>query len=195
MNKHFKPEDFDRETFELEDGGTVGIDWARDKGTKVGRPRREAGTKSKPILLLAPGLGGASDNLYSIALVRAARRSGFKVGTMLFRGADGVPITSGKLSYSGAWEDCKAIVEYVHNRYVSTDKNERMYAYGCSLGAQILANYLTKEGKKACRVLDGVALYGTPWSTSKGSEFFYKNCFGLYQKAIGLNLCENIRKV
>ena len=103
MNKAFKPEDFDRETIELEDGGTVGIDWAFDKGTRNGRPKRSAGTKSKPILLLAPGLGGASDNLYTIALVRAARRSGFKVGTMLFRGSKNLPITSGKLSYSGAW--------------------------------------------------------------------------------------------
>ena len=194
MNRYWKPEDFDREEIELEDGGTVGIDWARDKGTKVGRPRREPGTKSKPILLLAPGLGGASNNLYTIALVRAARRSGFKVGTMLFRGSDGLPITSGKLSYSGAWEDCKAIVEYAHRRYVSTEKSERMYAYGCSLGAQILALYMIKEGRNACRFLDGAVLYGTPWSTSKGADFFYKNAFGLYQKAIGLNLSENIRK-
>ena len=134
MNKYFKPEEFDCETIELEDGGTVGINWAYDKGTKNGRPKRTS-TKSKPILLLAPGLGGGSDNLYTIALVRHARRAGFKVGTIMFRGADGLPITSGKVSYSGAWQDCKVILEYVRNKYVSSERRERMYAYGCSLGA------------------------------------------------------------
>ena len=193
MNKYFKPEEFDRETIQLEDGGTVGIDWAYDKGTKNGRPKR-TDTKSKPILLLAPGLGGASDNLYTIALLRAARRSGFKIGTMLFRGSQNLPITSSKLSYSGAWRDCKAIVEHVHGKYVSSEKRERMYAYGCSLGAQILALYMIKEGKRACQVIDGAVLYGTPWSTSKGADFFYKNAFGLYQKAIGIKLSEDIRK-
>ena len=69
-----------------------------------------------------------------------------------------------------------------------------MYAYGCSLGAQILALYMIKEGRKACKVLDGALLYGTPWSTSRGSDFFYKNAFGIYQKVIGLNLSEDIRK-
>lgn len=179
MNKYWKPEEFDRETFKLEDGGTVGIDWAYDKGTRVGRPQRTS-TKSKPILLMAPGLGGGSHNLYTIALVRAARRSGFKVGTMLFRGADNLPITSGKLSYSGCWQDCKAIIEYVHSKYVSVERRERMYAYGCSMGAQILALYMIKEGKKACEKLDGALMYGTPWSTAKGADFFYKNALGLY---------------
>ena len=177
----------------MEDGGTVGIDWAYDKGTRVGRPQRTS-TKSKPILLLAPGLGGGSHNLYTIALVRAARRSGFKVGTMLFRGADELPITSGKLSYSGCWQDCKTIIDYVHSKYVSVERRERMYAYGCSMGAQILALYMIKMGKKACEKLDGALIYGTPWSTSRGAEFFYKNALGLYQKAIGINLSENIRK-
>ena len=150
MYKYWKPEEFDRETIELEDGGTAGIDWSYDKGTRIGRPQRSDNTKSKPILLLAPGLGGASDNLYTIALVRAARRSGFKIGTILFRGSKDLPITSGKISYSGAWQDCKAVLEYVRSKYVCEEKRERMYAYGCSLGAQILALYMIKEGKKAC---------------------------------------------
>ena len=69
ISKYWMPEEFDRETFKLEDGGTVGIDWACDKDTKIGRPQRTS-TKSKPILMMLPGLGGASDNIYTTALVQ-----------------------------------------------------------------------------------------------------------------------------
>ena len=54
--------------------------------------------------------------------------------------------------------------------------------------------YLCKEGAKACDRLDGVVIYGTPWSAIKGSDFFYNNAFGVYQKVIGVSLTENIRK-
>ena len=70
-----------------------------------------------------------------------------------------------------------------------------MYAYGCSLGANILALYLIKEGSNANKIIDGAALYGTPWSAIKGGEYFFNHSFGLYNKVIGLNLSETIRKV
>ena len=163
--KYWYQETFDRETVMTEDGGTLGIDWAYELGTNNSRPSH---SKGKPILLLAPGLGGGSDNLYTVALLWAARKSGFKVGTMLFRGAQGLPITSNKLSYAGAWRDCKTIVEFVHKKYQREEKkqrhNVRMYAYGCSLGAQILGLYLRRDGQRVRKLLDGCVFYGTPWS-------------------------------
>lgn len=191
--KCWQPERFDREEVTLDDGGTVGIDWACDSDSLTGRPLCDD-SKNKPILLLAPGLGGGARNLYTMALVRAARRAGFKVGTMLFRNADGLPITSGKLSYSGSWQDCKAMIDYVHAKYVRVERQERLYAYGCSLGANILALYMIREGTRARQKLDGAFLYGTPWSAAKGAEFLYNNAFGVYQKVIGLALNEDIRK-
>ena len=78
--------------------------------------------------------------------MRDARKAGFKVGTMVFRGGQGLPITSGKLSHAGSWYDCKRIIEYVHDKYLKHEKEQgwdsRMYVYGCSLGAQILGLYL-----------------------------------------------------
>ena len=65
-----------------------------------------------------------------------------------------------------------------------------MYAYGCSLGAQLLGLYLRKEGANACKFLDGTILYGTPWSSKKGAD----QLDSLYVKAIGLVLSETIRK-
>lgn len=76
-------EPFDDEFVKTADGGTVGIAWAYDKGTKNGRPTGKR--DQKPILLLCPGLGGGIYNMYTWALLRYARRRGYKVGTVYFR--------------------------------------------------------------------------------------------------------------
>lgn len=68
--KKMHPLQLDRETFLTEDGGTVGIDWTCDIGSKSGRPTSQ--DKNKPILILAPGLGGSSMNFYITALNKAA---------------------------------------------------------------------------------------------------------------------------
>ena len=79
----------------------MGISWTCEKGEKNGRPTKQ--DKDKPILLLAPGLGGCSTNLYTTGINLAAHKRGYKVGTIMFRGGNGIPITSGKISYSGCW--------------------------------------------------------------------------------------------
>jgi len=129
---------FDREIIIAEDGGTMGINWYVDSDG-VGRPVFKEGEKPKPILILVPGLGGGSTNMYTHALARVAQLRGFKCGTALFRCSPTLPITSVKLTCSTSWEDIDEIVDYVHNRYVidpvTKEKRVRFYGYGTSLGA------------------------------------------------------------
>ena len=123
-------------------------------------------------------------NLYTLALLWQARQSGYKIATVLFRGANGLPITTPILSYSGSWKDAGFAIEYVNKKYVCDPKTNvkrtRLYAFGTSLGAIILGMYLGKSGKKASEVLDAAVIYGVPWSISKGYKFFYENFYGLY---------------
>ena len=142
----------------MSDGGTVGIDWNMHPYGS-GRPTDD---DNKPILLLYPGISGCNNNLYTLNIGKEATLKGFTVGTVIFRGADikGVPITSGKFSSVCAWEDGTEITSYVYNKY--TKKRRNLYAYACSLGAQILVNQLGEEGEKS--LLDGVILYATPWN-------------------------------
>ena len=58
--------DFDREIVMASDGGTLGIEWARDLKTGQGRPKDSS---NQPIVLLAPGLGGSSRNFYTLNLL------------------------------------------------------------------------------------------------------------------------------
>jgi len=137
-----------------------------------------------------PGLSGGNNNLYTISLLRSAQKKGFKCGTVLFRGSSGIPITSSKLSCSVSWFDAQAITEYCVKEYVvdkeTGKKTRNIYAYGCSLGANILGLYLAKVADKC--PLDGSVLYATPWDLTSGSNFFYTNMFGIYAYAVGMNL-------
>lgn len=177
INAYLWADKFERELLTLSDGGTLGLDW--DGG--IPDPHAE---KRYPILVIAPGLGGGSHNMYSLGMLWIARAAGFKVVTVLFRGAESVPITTPLLSYSGSWRDIRFAIEYVQKTYAVDPKTgrkaTRVYAYGVSLGANILGLYLGNEGQAATKVLDGAMLYASPWSIAKGAEFFYGNFFGLY---------------
>ena len=113
----------------------------------------------------------------------AARQAGYKVATILFRGGQGLPITSGKLSYSGCWEDIDHIFKHLSKKYVhDADGNKRVpvFAFGCSLGANILGLYLGKASDRATEHLDGAATYATPWNLPEGHHYFYNNFRGLF---------------
>jgi len=145
LTKLIWKEKFERELLILsEDGGTVGLNW------DGGIPDPKAKEK-QPILAVCPGLGGGSSNLYSVAMIWAARKAGFKCCTVLFRGAEGLPITAPKLSYSGSWRDAQFVIEYIDKKYVRDSetgkRTTRFYAYGVSLGANILCHYLQMVGK------------------------------------------------
>ena len=53
------PTPFEREEIKLPDGGTVGLDWDGPIPT-------EDKPLDKPLLVLAPGLGGGTQNLYTL---------------------------------------------------------------------------------------------------------------------------------
>lgn len=81
----------------------MGLAWYFDK-EGVGRPLKDQ-KKQKPILILYPGLGGGHNNLYTHSLAKAAMKDGYKCGVAMFRCAEGMPITSYKVTCSTSFED------------------------------------------------------------------------------------------
>ena len=132
--------EYDRELLVLKDGGTVGVYWNVD-GKGVGRP--VIGDK-RPILLLYPGISGCHKNLYTLCLVWEAWKHGFYCGTVVFVGAevDDLPMTGIRCNSAVAWDDATYITNHVHQKYCVHEKQKtrKLYAYGVSLGAQLLAN-------------------------------------------------------
>lgn len=73
MQKFFPPK-YEREEFDLADGGVMAIDWTvEDDGTAYPQEGKD-GKLTKPILLLLPGLSGGNDNLYTISLMEIAKK-------------------------------------------------------------------------------------------------------------------------
>ena len=100
------------------------------------------------------------------------------------------------------WQDIEYALDYVHKNYVldpaavnhsSSIKRTRLYAYGVSLGGQVLLMYLGKAGKKASEVLDGAMVFSAIWETRKSNKWFIANLGGLYDFLIGKSVAMSIK--
>lgn len=61
------PDPFNREVLTLADGATIGLDWDGDI-PKAGQVLQQ------PLVVIAPGLNGGTHNIYTIELLKKARR-------------------------------------------------------------------------------------------------------------------------
>lgn len=127
-------------------------------------------------------------NLYTTSLIKEASKAGFKCGTVLFRGAAGLKLTSGKLCCSASRDDAGVVIRHVYSKYIKSNvesKKTRLYTYGVSLGAMVLGDYLIKTKDDTKEMIDAALLYATPWDYFNGYHFFFTNCYGLYAWGIG----------
>lgn len=95
----------------------MGISWYVGSD-QVGRPTLKEGRRAKPILLMLPGLGGGYNNLYTHTLAETAMKQGFKCGVVNFRCAEGMPVTSYRVTCSASHDDAREVIDYVYNNYV-----------------------------------------------------------------------------
>ena len=183
LTKKLMKLDFDRELIVLKDGGTCAVYWNVDS-SGAGRPIIG---DEKPILLLYPGISGCHKNLYTLLLAWEAWKHGFVCGSMVFQGAevDDLPVTGQRVNSAVAWDDATHMTNYVHEKYCmhNKQKTRNLYAYGVSLGAQLLANQLGEEGKNS--KYDGAILYAVPWNFEQSWPFVLKYGGGFYGWAVG----------
>ena len=96
------------------------------------------------------------------------------------------------------WEDIEYALNYVNKNYVrdpanGSIKRTRLYAYGVSLGGQVLLMYLGKAGKKASEILDGAMVFSAIWETRKSNKWFVANLGGFYDWLIGKSVAMSIK--
>lgn len=98
----------------------------------------------------------------------------------------------------GMWDDIKQVLEHLDKTYVGRDskgnKRTRMYAYGCSLGGSMLGLYLTSEGERAKKLLDGAVIYAAVWDLINGADYFYGNLWGIPEWVVTINYVKIMRK-
>lgn len=64
--ENFYPDPFKREFITCPDGGTIGLDWD-------GEIPDHTKPLTQPLLVIAPGLGGGTHNLYTISMLQKVR--------------------------------------------------------------------------------------------------------------------------
>ena len=181
----FKSPKFVREEITLKDGGLVALDWSIEKDGTAYPVRDSNGRPTKPILIVFPGLSGENNNLYTISVLRKARKLGYKCCTVITRGCSGLPLKTAMISNPDL-PDTNDVIQYVHDKYIidpkTGKKQQKLLAYGVSLGAIFLAIYLIKYGKNV--PLDAAVLYGAIWHTIEDLDYFNNNFYGFYNRGL-----------
>jgi len=145
---------FERELFTLKDGGTLGLDWARNG--------------DKKILVIAPGLTGGSESIYVRNITMIAVEQGYSVVVVHGRGLNGTPLTTPLPNCLGNTKDFAQAVEHIKN----SCPDAHIVGVGFSMGANLLLKYLGETGEN-CPLKAGAAV-STPFDIVICSRYLRK---------------------
>lgn len=168
-----------REILELQDGGEVALDWAEANCSP-----------HSPIVIILPGLTGASQAEYIKCLVGAAKNVGIRCVIFNNRGLGGVQLKTPRTYCAANCDDLSEVVDHVRKLH----PNVPLGATGISMGGLILGNYLAREGPAAASVLKSAMIISVPWNVFEGTKSIEKPFLNLMlNKHLAENLCRNVK--
>lgn len=170
-----------REILTLSDGGEVALDWAE-----------EGSLTTSPIVIILPGLTGASQAEYIKCLITSAKKVGIRCVIFNNRGLGGVELKTPRTYCAANSDDLSEVVEHVRKLY----PNVPLGATGISMGGLILGNYLAQQGSMAKNKLRGCFLISVPWNVFAATKNTEENYFNLMMnKYLAGTLRKNIQRL
>ncbi|KAG7208805.1 hypothetical protein KM043_014998 [Ampulex compressa] len=168
-----------REILTLSDGGEVALDWAE-----------QGCSSTSPLVIILPGLTGASQAEYIKCLVSAAKKVGIRCVIFNNRGLGGVQLKTPRMYCAANCDDLTAVIEHVKN----LNPHAHLGATGISMGGLILGNYLAQHGSAARNKLKGCLVISVPWNVFAASKNTEENYFNLMlNKHLAGTLRRNIK--
>eukprot|EP00602_Paraphysomonas_sp_CaronLab_P011216 CAMPEP_0185041702 /NCGR_PEP_ID=MMETSP1103-20130426/41364_1 /TAXON_ID=36769 /ORGANISM="Paraphysomonas bandaiensis, Strain Caron Lab Isolate" /LENGTH=310 /DNA_ID=CAMNT_0027581559 /DNA_START=155 /DNA_END=1087 /DNA_ORIENTATION=- len=154
---HAKHHNIDRQTLQLEDGGTVALDWL------TGLPLTE---EKSPIVVLIHGLCGSSESPHIVYAGHEFKARGYTVCAFISRGCGGLPLTTPESFTAARTSDLAEALEHIRSRY----PDRRLCAVGYSLGAGILLKYVGERGDRS--LLSSAVAVSPSWNFLKVTPWF-----------------------
>ena len=164
--------EYEREIFKFEDGGQVALDWVFDEH------------RTKGIVTILPGCTGDQTAFYVVNAVNAAVESGYNVVVTNHIGCAGVEVTSARLYCPASSWDYREIAGYIRSKY----PNDKIFAIGYSLGANVLGKYLGEDGDKS--LVTAAVCVSSPLDLKEFTDYLYDNYFGFFSKFLA-NIIKN----
>ncbi|XP_025987143.1 phospholipase ABHD3 [Solenopsis invicta] len=172
--------EYRREIFTLSDGGEVALDWA-EKDCSI----------TSPIVIILPGLTGASQAEYIKCLVSAARKDGIRCVIFNNRGLGGIQLKTPRTYCAANYDDLIEVIEHVKKLY----SHVPLGATGISMGGLILGNYLAQEAPIAKTKLKACVIISVPWNVFEGTRNIEENYFNrMLNKHLVNSLCRTIQR-
>ncbi|XP_066268373.1 phospholipase ABHD3-like isoform X2 [Branchiostoma lanceolatum] len=147
-----------REILDMPDGGELHLDWL-EHHSNIHHDNR-----TRPIIIILPGMSGHSGSHYVINLAKAASKKGYRSAVYNHRGSNGVKLKNNRYYCAADTTDLQHVVAHIRSFYPEAP----LMAVGASLGGMIIFNYLAKFGKD-CGLVAAMVM-SMPWNTFKTTE-------------------------
>lgn len=185
---------YDKEQiFTLEDGGQILIQFKGKSFEDIdeclkwndSNPDVFKGVTYPPLIFMVPGLTSDGFAGYVQSYVMDFEEAGYDVVVINYRGLAGMKLTTPKLYYSYSTQDVRDPMQQVFNQYCRP-VSRKVYAVGCSLGANILSNMLGLEGERC--FLDGAIVVQAPIQLLPMEVTMKNNWFGMWDYLLGISI-------
>jgi len=137
-----------------------------------------------PMLICLHGLTGGSHEIYLREVIAPMVKAGWAACVVNGRGCALAKITTPYLFSPRSTWDLRQLVSYLGTIF----PNRPLFGVGCSMGANILTNYVGEEGEK-CKLKAAVAI-SNPWNLELCNAIMKRSWLGMevYHRAFGKSI-------
>ncbi|CAH1247443.1 ABHD3 [Branchiostoma lanceolatum] len=172
-----------REILDMPDGGELHLDWLEHHSNS------HHDNRTRPIIIILPGMSGHSGSHYIINLAKATSKKGYRSAVYNHRGSNGVKLKNNRYYCAADTTDLQHVVAHIRSLYPDAP----LMAVGASLGGMIIFNYLAKFGKD-CGLVAAMVM-SMPWNTFKTTESLEEPLNRLlFNKYLTFGLTQHLRQ-
>ncbi|XP_078665990.1 phospholipase ABHD3-like [Branchiostoma floridae x Branchiostoma belcheri] len=193
-----KPPSYRQDILHTPDGGEIHLDWLEHHGDQHHGDHHHGNhqhgnhhhdNKTRPTVLIMPGLTGNSGSAYVARLARGAHKQGYRGVVFNNRGTNGVELKSARSYCAANTDDLHLVVSHVKTLYPDAP----LMAVGVSLGGIILFNYVAKLGKD-CGLVAAMVV-SVSWNVFEGTRSLEETVNKLlFNRYLAKGLTTNLRR-